>query len=242
MRAAIIGAGGIGAALAEALLQRADLQKLYCFSRTAKPWLDTRVEVAALDIGDEASIASAAAQVDQPLDLVIIATGTLHGNQSDVAYKPEKALSQLNSEAMSALFSVNTVGPALVLRYFANKMRRDSSAVMAALSARVGSIGDNRLGGWYSYRASKAALNMVIKCASIELARRTPQLQVIGLHPGTVNTSLSQPFQAGVAPEKLFTPTRSANALLDVIDNVMSDKEQKYNGRCLAWDGSVIPE
>ncbi|MFW2422029.1 MAG: SDR family NAD(P)-dependent oxidoreductase [Porticoccaceae bacterium] len=242
MRAAIIGAGGIGAALAEALLQRTELQKLYCFSRTAKPWPDTRVEVAALDIGDEASIANAAAQVDQPLDLVIIATGTLHGNQGDVTYKPEKALSQLNSEAMSALFSVNTVGPALVLRYFANKMRRDSSTVMAALSARVGSIGDNRLGGWYSYRASKAALNMVIKCASIELARRAPQLQVIGLHPGTVDTSLSQPFQGGVAPEKLFTPTRSANALLDVIDSVIGDKEQKYNGRCLAWDGSVIPE
>lgn len=242
MRAAIVGGGGIAVALAEALLARSDLLSLHCYSRQPPELADARLAHSYLDIGDEGAIAKAASQPAEPFDLLIIATGTLHGSHNGRDYRPEKALSQLHAESMSALFAINTIGPALVLRYFSNKMRRDGAAVMAALSARVGSIGDNRLGGWYSYRASKAALNMVIKCASIELARRAGQLQVIGLHPGTVDTALSQPFQAGMTPEKLFRPARSAAALLAVIDSVMSDTEQTHNGRCLAWDGTVIPE
>jgi len=241
VRAAVVGSGGIGRALTEQLLQRPELQQLHSFSRRPLPLNDPRLSFTALDISQQSTIAAAAAAVQQPLDLLIIATGTLHGELNGTRYKPEKALSQLNSDAMAALFNVNTIGPALVLRYFAGKMRRDAPALMAALSARVGSIGDNRLGGWYSYRASKAALNMVVKCASIELARRQPQLQVIGLHPGTVDTALSEPFQAGVASDKLFTPAVSAAALLRVADGVLADRQQRHNGCCLAWDGAVIP-
>ncbi len=242
MKAALVGSGGaIGGALIEALLARPQLTELYSFGRRPSAHSDPRLRWQSLDIGYEATISAAAATVQAKLDLLIIATGTLHGDYRGASYKPEKALSQLSGDSMAALFTLNTIGPALVLRYFAGHMRRDAPALMAALSARVGSIGDNRLGGWYSYRASKAALNMVIKTASIELGRRAAQLQVVGLHPGTVDSALSEPFQAGVATDKLFTPQRSASALLAVVDQLLADPVAANSGRCFGWDGAVIP-
>ena len=116
-------------------------------------------------------------------------------------------------------------------------LSRDSKAVFAALSARVGSISDNQLGGWYGYRASKAALNMIIKSLSVEVARNRPHTVCVGLHPGTVDTGLSKPFQSGVSADKLFTPQFAAQRLLSVVNNI----EPQHSGQTFAWDGSPIP-
>jgi len=132
---------------------------------------------------------------------------------------------------------VNALGPSLIAKYLLTHMKKDKKTVFAALSARVGSISDNRLGGWYAYRASKAALNMLIKTLAIEYHRRNQQLLIIGLHPGTVDTDLSKPFQRNVTPEKLFTADYSVGQLLSVIDGLIEDD----SGGCFAWDGKRIP-
>jgi NAD(P)-dependent dehydrogenase (short-subunit alcohol dehydrogenase family) len=150
---------------------------------------------------------------------------------------PEKALRALDGAAMAELFAVNTIGPALIAKHFAPLLPRDRHGVFAALSARVGSIADNRLGGWHSYRASKAALNMLIVNLAIELRRTHPQAIVAALHPGTVDTGLSAPFQRGVAPEKLFDADRSAGYLLDVLNKLTVGD----SGGLFAWDGARIP-
>jgi NAD(P)-dependent dehydrogenase (short-subunit alcohol dehydrogenase family) len=132
-------------------------------------------------------------------------------------------------------FAINVIGPSLVLKYFAGFMPREEVSVWAAISARVGSISDNKIGGWYSYRASKAALNMIIKTASIELARKYKKASLIGLHPGTVDTTLSKPFQGGVKHE-IFTPQKSAQALLSVLTNASFE----ISGKIYAFDGQEI--
>jgi NAD(P)-dependent dehydrogenase (short-subunit alcohol dehydrogenase family) len=134
-------------------------------------------------------------------------------------------------------YRINTVGPALVMKHFAPLMLREQRAVFAALSARVGSISDNRLGGWHSYRASKAALNMLLRNLAVELGRSHPQAVVAGLHPGTVDTGLSRPFQKGVADGKLFAPAYSAERLLAVLDGLTPAD----SGGVFAWDGARIP-
>lgn len=155
----------------------------------------------------------------------------------DEAIKPEKTFRAITPEALDKAFRINTTGPALIAKYALRELPRDRKAVFAALSARVGSISDNRLGGWHAYRASKAALNMLIRTFSIELALRYPKALCIALHPGTVDSRLSAPFQAGVPEGKLFTPERSATALLSVIDNLSADQ----TGKLFAWDGQEIP-
>lgn len=215
MRSVVVGAsGGIGRALANALAQRGDVVRL------SRPELDIR---------DEASVRAAAERVGSA-DTVIVATGLLH----DDAQGPEKSLAALDPTALARSFAVNTIGPALVAKHFLPRLPRDRRAVFAALSARVGSIGDNRLGGWYSYRASKAALNQLIRTAAIELRRTHRHAICVALHPGTVDTRLSQPFQRGV-PD-LFTPERSAAALLGVLDGLTPEQ----SGRLFAWDGQEI--
>lgn len=186
------------------------------------------------DLTDEASIEAAADRLraDAPFATIIVATGLLHG--SGVA--PEKALRDLDQAGLMRLFAVNTVGPALVARHFAPLLPRQGRGVFAVLSARVGSIGDNRLGGWYGYRASKAALNMIVRTLAIELARTRPEAICAALHPGTVDTGLSKPFQRGVPPERLFTPDQSAAHLLDVLDQLTPAQ----SGRVFAWDGTEI--
>jgi NAD(P)-dependent dehydrogenase (short-subunit alcohol dehydrogenase family) len=163
---------------------------------------------------------------------VINATGFLH-NESIM---PERSLRDLSLEKFQQNFLINTIGPALVAKYFTPKLRQDKPSVFASLSARVGSIGDNKLGGWYSYRSSKAAHNMMIKNVSIEVSRRNKQAAIIGLHPGTVDSNLSKLFQKRVAKENLFSPDYSAKKLIQVIESVSSQD----SGKILAWDGGNI--
>ena len=226
-RAAVIGAsGGIGAALAGQL--RASGCEVHALLRSA---VDAEQFI---DLEDEASIAAAAQRLSDagPFDLVIVATGLLQG----AGTVPEKRWSELNGDALARYFAVNATGPALVAKHFLPLLPRQGRAGFAALSARVGSIGDNALGGWYGYRASKAALNMLIKTLAIELARSRPDAFCAALHPGTVDTALSQPFQRGVSPERLFTPDVSAQHLLRVLDGLGPTD----SGRCFAWDGSAV--
>lgn len=223
-RAAVVGAsGGIGAAVASELVDRGAV--VHALSRRGPD---------RIDIEDQDSIVAAAAGLaDQgTLDLVFVATGILHAD----GVAPEKSFRQLSKLSFERYFAVNATGPALVAKHFLPLLRKDRPAVFAALSARVGSIGDNRLGGWYGYRASKAALNMIVKTLAIELKRTHPQAACIALHPGTVDTGLSKPFQRGVAPEKLFPPERAAAQLLQVIRSVSAAQ----SGTILAWDGSSI--
>ena len=219
--ALIFGAGGgIGAAFVDALMPYGRVTAL------------TRADI---DICDEAALAALAAaqKPEGPFHLIINATGLLH----DGAVQPEKALRQITAENMARVLAVNTIGPALICKYFLPLMARDDKAVMAHLSARVGSISDNRMGGWTSYRAAKAAQNMVVKNAAIETARRDKQKIIIGLHPGTVDSRLSAPFQGNVAAEKLFSPAQSVGYLLRVIDTLTS----KDSGQVFAWDGTFVP-
>jgi NAD(P)-dependent dehydrogenase (short-subunit alcohol dehydrogenase family) len=190
-----------------------------------------KMSTAQVDLRDEATIEAAALTLGE-VDLVIIATGLLH----DGAVKPEKTWRALDAQAMQANFEINTIGPALVAKHVLPLLPRDRRAVFAALSARVGSIGDNRLGGWYSYRASKAALNQIIRCLSLELATKRPHAICIGLHPGTVDTALSKPFQANVADAKLFTAAQSAAHLLAVL----SDLTPAQSGRVFDWAGDEV--
>lgn len=226
--AVIIGAsGGIGGALAEALAEEDEFARVWTFARSLKG--DSH-----LDLSDEATIEAAAARVagGPPVDLVIVATGLLHDGQRG----PEKTLKELDADWLARNFAINTIGPALVAKHFVPLLNPTGKPVFAALSARVGSISDNRLGGWYGYRASKAALNMLIKNAAIEASRTAKRSIVVALHPGTVDTSLSKPFQGNVAPGKLFTPDRAALQLLDVIEGL----KPVDTGKIFAWDGEEI--
>lgn len=204
MTAVVIGAGGgIGGALAEALEGRGGT--VHRLGRGTVP---------RLDLLDEASIAAAAAAIGPGLRLVIDATGFLH----DARFRPEKALRQLDPAHLAHGFAINATGPALLMKHFLPLLAADGRAVFATLSARVGSISDNRLGGWYSYRAAKAALNQIMRTAAIELARTRPQAVCVALHPGTVDTALSQPFaKAGL---DLQAPAEAAARLLAVIDSL----------------------
>lgn len=213
LNAVVVGAGGgIGGALADALAQRGTVAGLMR---------------ADLDLTDPASITAAAARIEAPLDLVIVATGVLG--------RPEKALRDLDAARLADQFAVNAIGPALVAQAFLPKLRSDRKTAFAVLSARVGSIEDNRLGGWHAYRASKAALNQFVRTIAIEHARRCPLGVCVALHPGTVDTRLSAPFQRGV--RDLFTPAVAAGHLLTVLDGL----EPADTGRLFAWDGRAMP-
>ena len=231
--ALVIGAnGGIGAALVAALAASGRHGRVIAAARREPDTRPAGVDYLPVDIADPASIAAAAARVDAPLTRVIVATGILH----DEVAGPERSLRDLDADRLAHLFTINTIGPALALRYFAPLLARDAPSAIACISARVGSISDNRLGGWYGYRASKAALNQIVRTAAIELARSRPQAVCVALHPGTVDTGLSKPFQRGVPPEKLFTAAYSAARLLAVLDALTPAQ----SGRIFAWDGAEI--
>ncbi|MGV3510725.1 MAG: SDR family NAD(P)-dependent oxidoreductase [Novosphingobium sp.] len=232
-RCAVFGAsGGIGAALTHFLAARKDVGEVHAVSRSKRP-SDGKIIAHRFDLLDESSIAHACTAIGGPLDLVIVATGRLVRESGE---GPEKSWRALDGAAMAELFAINTIGPAMIARHALPLIFRDRPAVFAAISARVGSISDNRLGGWHAYRASKAALNMLVRNLAIELARTHPQAVAVTLHPGTVDTPLSRPFQRGVPAEKLFTPERSAAHLLDVIDGLTS----AHSGKLIAWDGAEI--
>ncbi len=226
--AVVIGAsGGIGGAIAEALAEEGVFEIVHAFSRS---FADEKH----LDLEDEASIAAAAALVAKgpAPTLIIVATGLLH----DGDLGPEKALRDLDPIWLARTFAVNAIGPALVAKHFLPLTAKGNRAVFAALSARVGSITDNKLGGWYGYRAAKAALNQLIRTIAIEEKRRNDRSIVVALHPGTVDTDLSRPFQGRVTPGTLFTPDRAAMQLLDVIE----DLKVTDSGKHFAWDGAEI--
>lgn len=219
MRALIIGSsGGIGSALVAHLTgQGAEVTGL---SRSAD----------GLDITDDASIAAALGALSGPYDLIFVATGALELN----GHAPEKALRSLDPVAMAAQFALNAMGPALVLKHSLRLMPKDAPARFAALSARVGSIGDNGLGGWNSYRAAKAALNQFIHTGAIEVARTHPQAVVVALHPGTVSTPLTARYAGG---HPTVTPAEAAENLV----SVLSDLSPAQTGGFFDWQGKVIP-
>ena len=236
LRVVIVGStGGIGGAFIDALCLSEQVSQIYALSRKGRSHPSPKVANLTFDFTDEASIEAAAEALRETgaFDLCVIATGLLQGE----GIAPEKNMRAMSLEAFQKSFMINTFGPAVTAKYFLPLMRRDRKAVLAALSARVGSISDNRIGGWYAYRASKAALNMVLKTLSIEFGRRFKETVIIGMHPGTVDTDLSKPFQANVPEGKLFSPEFSANKLLSVIDQV----EPKDSGLLFAWDGEKVP-
>jgi len=206
--------------------------EVHAFSRNAGS-SESKVYHHRCNTTDQDSIESAFRSVGGPFHVVLNATGLLHGD----GLKPEKSWQHLDAEQMAQIFQVNTIGPVLVAKAALPLLAKDEKAVFAAISARVGSIGDNRLGGWLTYRASKAALNQALKTLSIELRRKHPEAICVGLHPGTVDTGLSKPFQGGVPEGKLFTPEYSAGSMLDVIDKLNAQS----SGKCFAYDGSEIP-
>jgi NAD(P)-dependent dehydrogenase (short-subunit alcohol dehydrogenase family) len=237
--AVVVGAsGGLGAAFVDALLEDGRFETVVALSRRGSVDRPTRPGLlrGALDLLDEPGIARAAAALQDlaPVRLVIVATGLLHAPDG---LRPEKTLGSLDPARLARLFAVNATGPALVAKHFLPKMPRQGRVVFAAVSARVGSIGDNRLGGWYGYRASKAALNMLLRTTAIEWARSAKESVCIGLHPGTVDTALSAPFQSGVSEGRLFTPAHSARCLLQVI----ARRTPADTGRVFAWDGTEVP-
>jgi NAD(P)-dependent dehydrogenase (short-subunit alcohol dehydrogenase family) len=223
-KAIIIGAtGGIGAALADALQADPACGGVVRLGRATLP---------SIDVTDEPSLAAAAAALTAsgPYHLIITAVGVLH----DGTLSPEKSLRALNPAQMALSFAVNAIGPTLVIKHFAPLLPKSGRGVLATLSARVGSIGDNRLGGWYSYRAAKAGLNQLVHSAAIEIGRTRPDAIVLALHPGSVATKLTGPFNVN---HEVFTPSDAASRLLGVIAGAKPDQ----TGHFLAYDGSTIP-
>lgn len=246
--ALIMGASsGIGYAMAERLARDPGIETLVLCSRRAlssPPLLSLQSQLAAagrecllleVDITDEASLSALTEHLRkymQVIDLIINTAGLLHSNE----VAPEKALEQMSLASMQQVFAVNAFGPILLAQALMPWLKARRPVVFASLSARVGSIADNRLGGWYSYRASKAAQNQLLKTLAIELARRNPEAIVLALHPGTTDTDLSRPFQANVAQEKLFTPAFVAEHLL----RQMMQATVEDTGSFIAWDGQRI--
>ena len=236
LRVIIVGSnGGIGCAFVDKLIASEQVSQVYALSRNGQNHPSPKIISLKFDFTTEASAETTADILRKtgPFDLCIIATGLLQGQ----GIAPEKNIRAMSLEAFQKSFMVNTFGPAVTAKYFLPLMRRNNKAVFAALSARVGSISDNRMGGWYAYRASKAALNMIIKTLSIEFGRRFKETVIIGLHPGTVDTGLSKPFQSNVPEGKLFAPEYCVEKLLEVIEQVTP----KDSGLFFAWDGKQIP-
>jgi NAD(P)-dependent dehydrogenase (short-subunit alcohol dehydrogenase family) len=230
--AAVFGAsGGLGRAFVEQLVADPRCARVHAGTRNSHAQDHPKVVPFSFDLTNPASL-EAAAEAIGATDLVIIATGVLH----DETLAPEKSMRALNPAQMNLAFAINAAGPAQIARLLLPAMPRDRRTLFAALSARVGSISDNRLGGWHSYRASKAALNMLIRCLAIEQARSHPQAVCVALHPGTVDTGLSKPFQAGVKPDQLFAPAKAAGHLLAVLDALAPSQ----SGRLFAWDGKEL--
>lgn len=244
--AVIVGASrGIGLALVEAIANDGRFSEIIATSRNGRTAnslneLAARAPVAVrildMDLSCPESIARVAGHMDatnlRPA-LVLNVAGLLHDRPG---VSPEKRLEDLDPTMLERVFAVNTIGPALVMKHFLPRMAVDRRSVLAVLSARVGSIADNRLGGWYAYRASKAALNQMVKTAAIESQRRFGNVILAALHPGTTDTDLSRPFQANVPEGKLFSPAFVAARLMAVIEGLENDD----SGGFFAWDGSSI--
>jgi len=236
---------GIGLAVVTALLAHAQVARVIAVSRTAE--LNDALAALGAQHGDRlvcisaditsaddlAALAVRVAATTDRLHLVFNAAGILHA--PDV--RPEKSVMQLNAETLAQVFALNAFAPILLARALLPRLKHAQPSVLASLSARVGSIGDNQLGGWYAYRASKAAQNQLYRTLAVELRRTHPHATCVLLHPGTVDTPLSLPFQSNVPAEKLFTPERAAQQLL----NIVAALKPSDSGRFIAWDGRDIP-
>jgi len=231
-KAVIIGAGGIGLALADKW-QESGQYDVHVVSRSIPA--EAQWQGWQSDYSDESlvEISAGIAAVPGELSRLVITNGVLQGD----GFRPERALRQLSRSAMAHVLEINMVLPMIALAAFESQLKNVSRPRVAVLSARVGSIGDNHLGGWYSYRASKSALNMMLQCAAIELHRVNRTLKLIAFHPGTTDTPLSKPFQRGVPADKLFTPEFVAAQLTAILDTIESDGRLSY----LDWAGELIP-
>jgi NAD(P)-dependent dehydrogenase (short-subunit alcohol dehydrogenase family) len=236
---------GIGLALVETLLEAGDVDRVVATSRDPdrskglallRARHGRRLICERLDVCDEASVEEAAKRIGEQVPRVhwlVNCAGLLH----DAALRPEKRLEDVDPARLRRLFEVNAFGPLLVAKHFLPLLRHAERSVLANVSARVGSIEDNRVGGWYGYRASKAAQNMLTRTLAIELRRRAPRVICIALHPGTVATALSAPYRAGLDPERVFTPGRAAQQLWSVIRGLGPED----GGRFLDWAGKPVP-
>jgi NAD(P)-dependent dehydrogenase (short-subunit alcohol dehydrogenase family) len=223
---AVVGASGaIGSAFVNILSQRYPQATLHAFSQHSGSLIDYKSE-------DSIANAAAIASANFPIDCVIVANGVLHAP----GLTPEKSLKDCSAQKFHDIFQINTIVPAMIAKHFLPKLNAQESSRFAVLSARVGSISDNQLGGWYAYRASKAALNMFVKTAAIEIGRRNKHAVIVALHPGTVDSPLSQPFQAGLPEGQLFTPEDAVQKLIDVIVKLKAEQSGKF----FAYDGEEI--
>ena len=233
---------GASSAIAGALIERWSKEAFRPITAVSRSLADVHslsalkgVNAYQSDYSDESLQSMTTELLDGGIDInrLIVCNGVLQGE----GYRPERALNQLEVSAMRDVFEANTFTPMRVLAALWPVLKRSTAPRIAVLSARVGSIGDNQLGGWYSYRGSKAALNMMLKCAALELRRLNPDAKLVAYHPGTVDTPLSKPFQGNVAPEKLFSPERAAEALDAVLSPLEADGELSY----VDWRGEAIP-
>jgi NAD(P)-dependent dehydrogenase (short-subunit alcohol dehydrogenase family) len=246
VNALIVGASqGIGLGFVKALLEQDNVEKVFATYRHRKPESELftlqeqygdRLKCLQVDITQESQIAVAIQQIQesvQELHLAIYSVGVLH--EGDLT--PEKSLRQIKAENLIYSFQVNSIGAVLLAKHLMPLFNKNQKSIFASISAKVGSIGDNRLGGWYGYRASKSALNMFLKTTAIEYSRRCPKTIVVALHPGTTDTRLSQPFQQNVPPGKLFPVEHTVNLLSQVISRL----KPKDSGDFFSWDGSKLP-
>lgn len=233
MRAVIAGTGGIGTALAARLLEDARFEHITLLSRTQPTTLldPERIEWIQTELTDQKSVESSTSGIDE-VDWLINTVGTLHTEQ----HGPEKALSHIDKDWFLYSMEVNVLPTLYLAKHLAPELNHRRPAIFSAISARVGSIRDNNLGGWHSYRASKAALNMCLKNIANEWRRKMKNVCVAALHPGTTDTELSKPFQKNVPADKLFTPKQTAGYLYEVLHSLSPEK----SGRFWAWDGSEI--
>lgn len=243
IHALIVGASqGIGLGFVQYLLQQQTTAQVYATYRSpssAEHLLaiaDDRLTCLPVDLTDETQIEEAIAHISRTtpsLHLVVNCVGLLH----DGDLQPEKSLRQINREHLLRYFEVNSIGAILLAKHLLPLLSHGDRSVFATISAKVGSIGDNYSGGWYGYRASKAALNMFMHTAAIEYQRKRTKTILVTLHPGTTDTRLSKPFQRSVPPEKLFSCDRTVQQLMDVIDNL----DTVNSGGFFSWDGSPLP-
>lgn len=232
----VIGASGaIGSAIVTLLANNHD-HTVYAFSRSKQSFKQTNVISKTIHFDSDETIRQAAESIQSvsgQVHSIFIASGILH--QADI--KPERSLQQITMQQCHQVFQINTFAPLIIAKYFLPLINPDVRTTFAAISARIGSISDNRLGGWYTYRASKAALNMLLKTLSIEAARKYKRLIVAGLHPGTVDSYLSKPFQKNIPDKQLFSPEHSANLMLNVLNQLTTGD----SGHIYAYDGQHIP-
>ncbi len=239
------GSGGIGYGFVEKLINSPEISHLYATYRQSEKGeklfnlqqqYPDKLSCLKVDVTNENDIINGLSQIQSQtpqLHLVINCVGILHEDN----LQPEKSLKHIDYDNLIRYFQVNTIPSVLLAKYLVPLFKHQDRAIFAVISAKVGSIEDNRLGGWYGYRASKASLNMLLKNIAIEYSRTRKNAIVVALHPGTTDTELSKPFQKNVPPEKLFSIERCTTQLLNIINNL----KREDNGKFFSWDGTYLP-